>query len=48
MGAPFIADLFGTHDKSVGAKMGQTTRQSMPSNAQYAFMQPTLMERHSP
>ena len=28
--------------------MGQTVRQSMPSNAHYAFMQPAVNERHSP
>lgn len=28
--------------------MGQTIRQSMPSNARYAFMQRALGERYSP
>lgn len=28
--------------------MGQTIRQSMPSNAHYAFTQPALGERHNP
>lgn len=30
-----------------GAKMGQTIRQSMPSNAKYAFMQPDACTHYS-
>lgn len=36
------AEEAGRSSRKHGAKMGQTVRQSMPSNANYAFMQPCV------